>query len=860
MIRARLPAALCLSLLSNAGLAAPVFEKEVRPVLKAHCFHCHGEGGKKEGGVDFRLRRFMLHKTDDGTVMMPGKPEESRMVQMVRSGKMPKGEKKLSPPEIALLEEWIAAGAPTLHEEPETIPAVYITEEERNFWSFRPIVKPAVPAGEANPVDAFIAGPLTAAELDFLPEADRATLLRRLSFDLTGLPPAPEEVEEFVRDASPEAFEKQVDRLMASPHYGERWGRHWLDAAGYADSEGHEEDLPRPHAWHYRDYVVGAHNEDMPWDRFITEQTAGDELTGASHDSVPQFIHQPGAGDRLAATGFLRMAPDPTGGSVADANLERNQVMAETIKIVSTSLIGLTVGCAQCHDHRYDPIAQQDYYRMRAVFEPLYDWKSWRNPSQRLYSLYTDEERRQAEVIEAGAKQMDADRIAFATKRLEEIFTDRLAKVPEPDRAAVKTAREAEEGKRTPEQQGLLKQYVEANVPKHEGVLELFDRAANDKRKEMQAKAEAHRGTKPKENFVMAATETASAVPDTFLHHRGDHDQPREKITPALFEVLSPAGTPVSLTKAQQDLPTSGRRLAFARWLTSRQNPLTARVLVNRFWLHHFGRGLVKTPGDFGALGERPTHPELLDWLAADFMEHGWQLKRLHKLILTSHTWRQISDPHSTPDHERHYCGTKLQRLDAESVRDAILAVTGSLKRQVGGEPVSVARDLTTGRIVLGREVINPGNGMIDKIETAGDGSLRRSLYVESRRSRPLTVLDTFDLPLMNPNCTARNTTTVAPQSLLLMNDAFIVGQSQALASRLQREAPVNDAIKITRAWALLYGTPPDVLDTARSLAFLHQQRTDLTKQGRDRDQAAAEALAAWCQVMLSTNRFLYVE
>ncbi len=859
MVRFRILQSLLLPLLCSAVKAAPVFEKDVRPLLKTHCFHCHGEGGKKEGGVDLRLRRFMLHKTDDGPVIVPGNVDASHMVQLLRDGEMPKDGTKLKLAEIEMIEQWIAAGAPTLREEPETIPAVYITEDERNYWSFRSIVKPAVPAGDVNAVDAFIAGPLRAEGLDFQPEADRSTLLRRLSFDLTGLPPSPEEMEVFGKDAAPDAFEKQVDRLLASPQYGERWGRHWLDAAGYADSEGHEEDLPRPHAWHYRDYVVGAHNTDLPWDRFITEQLAGDELTPATHETVLQHIHEPGISGRLAATGFLRMAPDPTGGTVADANLARNQVMAETIKIVSTSLMGLTVGCAQCHDHRYDPIAQQDYYRLRAVFEPVYDWKNWRPPGQRLYSLYTDDERKQAEQVETEAKQMDADRIAFALQRLDEIFAERLTKVDEPDRAAVKTARELEEGKRSPEQQELLKKYVEANVPRQEGILLLFDVPANNKRLEMEGKSKAHRGTKPKENFVMAATESGM-VPETVLFHRGDHEQPREKITPALFEVLSPPGAPVALTKPKPDMPTSGRRLAFAQWITGKQNPLTARVLVNRFWMQHFGRGLVRTPGDFGALGERPTHPELLDWLAADFMEHGWQLKRLHRLILTSLTWRQSAAPHSTAERERLYCGWKLQRLDAESVRDAMLAVTGKLNLQLGGEPVTVARDLATGRIVPGTEVINPGNGMIDKINSAAEGALRRSLYIESRRSRPLTVLDTFDLPLMSPNCTSRTVTTVAPQSLLLMNDAFSIEQSQSLADRLQSEAPANDTAKITRAWTLLFGSPPNALETARSLVFLHQQRSELQKQGRDRDKAAAGSLAAWCQVLMSTNRFLYVE
>ena len=845
--------------LSAKGWGAPSFEKDIRPLLKAHCFHCHGEAGKKEGGVDLRLRRFMLKTTDEGPVMEPGNSEASLIVQLTRKGEMPKGEKVLTPAEVSLLEEWVRAGAPVSREEPESIPPVYITDEERNFWSFRPIVKPTVPVGEPNPIDALIAGPLRAEGLDFLREADRVILLRRLSFDLIGLPPTPEEMQAFVNDASPDAYEKQIDRLLASPHYGERWGQHWLDVAGYSDSNGQEEDTPRPHAWHYRDYVVRAHNENLPWDQFIHEQIAGDELLGTSHAQASQIIHEPGAQAKLTATGFIRMAPDPTGGTVADVNLARNQVMAETLKTVSTSLMGLTMGCAQCHDHRYDPVSQQDYFRLRAVFEPVYDWKKWRGPNERLHSLYTAEERQQAEKIEAEARQMDAERVAFAKNRLNEIFAERLAKVPEQDREPVRVARETEEGKRSPEQHELLKKYIEAKVGTDEGLLLLFDPEMDKKRIEMQSKATAHRATKPKENFLMIASEVTNEVPETFLHNRGDHDQPKEKIDPAAIEVLS-SSQPVIFTKPMPELTTSGRRLAFAQWITDRKNPLTARVLVNRFWMHHFGRGLVRTPGDFGTLGEAPTHPELLDWLAADFTDHGWELKRLHRMILTSKTWRQITDPQSTSLRERVYCGAKLQRLDAESLRDSMLAVSGKLNLQMGGEPVSVSRDVATGRIIPGREVINPGNGMIDKIEATGENAFRRSLYIESRRSRPLTVLETFDLPLMNPNCTSRTVTTVAPQSLLLMNDAFTLEQATALAERLEREAPLNNLDKIQRTWTILFGTAPTPIETTRAMLFLVNQRESLQKQGRDAAKASHEALAAWCQVMLSTNQFLYIE
>ena len=870
-----LPVALWLQLLCAGSWAGPVFEKDIRPLLKAHCFHCHGEGGKKEGGVDLRLRRFMLHQTEEGRVMEPGNPAGSHLLQLVRSGEMPKGEKKLSPAEVALLEQWIAQGAPVLRDEPESIPAVYITEEERHFWSFRPIVKPPVPEGEANPIDAFIAGPLRAAGLDFLPEAEGATLVRRLSFDLTGLPPAADCFGGSVKEAAERllsaraggayegaataAYLALVDALLEVPQYGERWGRHWLDVAGYADSNGYEEDAPRLHAWHYRDYVVQAHGADLPWDRFIQEQLAGDEMVGTRHAEVSQVIHEAGAAAKLAATGFLRMGPDATGGEVADAGLARNQVMAETLKTVTTALLGLTVGCAQCHDHRYEPISQQDYFRLRAVFEPVYDWKNWRPPGERLYSLYTEAERQQASGIEAEAQKIDAERVAFAAGRLREIFAERLAKVPPDEQEAVRAARETEVGQRSAVQVALLKKYVEANVGTDEGLLLLFDVPSNNKRTAMQAQAAALRATKPKESFLMAATEPEGALPETFLHHRGDHEQPREKMLPGPLEVLAP-GAGAVFSSPVAGLRSSGRRLAFSQWLTSGQHPLTARVLVNRFWMHHFGRGLVRTPGDFGALGEAPTHGALLDWLAADFMEHGWQLKRLHRMILSSRTWRQRSDPQRTAERERLYVGANLQRLDAESLRDAMLAATGRLNAAVGGEPVSVARDLATGRIVPGKEVINPGNGMIDKIEAVGDNAFRRSLYMESRRSRPLTVLDTFDLPLLNPNCTSRTVTTVAPQALLLMNDAFSIEQAEALAERLEREAPQDDGAKIARAWALLFGGVPENLAISRSLVFLHRQRGELEGAGKAPGAAAHKALAAWCQVLLSSNAFLYLE
>ena len=875
----------------GASSGALTFERDVRPILKAHCFHCHGEGDKLKGDVDLRLRRFMADRqTDEGRVLVPGKPHASLMLKLMRAGEMPKGEKKVPEKDIALIEKWIATGAKTAYAEPVELPkGFYIGAEERSFWSFQPIRRPAVPkisnvslAGRvANPIDAFIAVKLREQKLVFAPAADKRTLIRRVYLDLFGFPPPPEGVDAFLSDQSPDAYEKLINRLLGSAQYGERWGRHWLDAAGYADSNGFtESDSVRPHAWRYRDYVIRAFNTDQPWNEFIVEQLAGDELAGVTHENAAVRASDPRTQALLAATGFLRMAPDGTGDAPPDQNLARNQVMAETLKVVSSSLLGLTVGCAQCHDHRYDPIGHKDYHRLRAIFEPAYDWKNWRAPNARIVSLYAEADRKKAAEIEEQAKKVDAETEQMRKELLEKVFEREIAKVPAADSNAVRTARNTTGGKRTAEQKALLKKFPAADV---QGALDLYDPESNKKVLARAGEAAKLRGTKPPEPFVMALTEIAGQVPDTFLFHRGDHDQPKQKVGPGEMEILRPVNgtnseTPASalflsqLATTNSPLSSSGRRLAYARWLTSGEHPLLARVLANRFWLHHFGRGLVNTPGDFGQLGERPTHPELLDWLAREFMDGGWRLKRLHKLVLTSAAYRQSSrnDPSLRADPEnRFYARWKLQRLDAETLRDSMLAASGKLNLAQFGAPVAVARD-AAGRIVAGAQK-SDANGDPVGVDSVGDAEFRRSIYMQMRRTRPLTVLDTFDLPIMSPNCDVRAVTTVAPQSLLLMNDAFVIAQSQHLAERLRKERSGDVRAQITRAWHLLFGTAPREDEMRASLTFLAEQgETIRARTAAAVDNAKKEkpvlpdvpllTLASLCQVLLSDNRFLYVD
>jgi hypothetical protein len=875
-----LTAALCHT--QGAVNRSVTFEANVRPILKTHCFHCHGEGDELKGKVDLRLRHFMAEtKTDDGQVLVPGKPEDSLLLKLVRAGEMPKGEKKLSTNEVAIIESWISAGAPTASQEPAELPkGFHITAQERQFWAFQPIRRPAVPkwkAGEGirTSIDVFILRKLREQNLQFAPEASQAVLMRRAYLDLTGLPPTPEQVDEFLADNSPDAYERLVDRLLESNAYGERWARHWLDVAGYADSNGYAEaDSVRPHAWHYRDYVIRAFNADKPWNQFITEQLAGDELAGVTRENAVAKALDSHVQELLAATGFLRMAPDGTGDE--DENASRNQVVAETIKVVSSSLLGLTVGCAQCHDHRYEPIAQRDYYQMRAIFEPALDWKHWHKPNERLVSLYTAEDRKKADEIEAEAHKIDQAAEQMRKDFLEKVFEKEIAKVPEDARERVKEARNTKRDKRTPEQVALLKVYPSADV---QGALDLYDPESNKKVLAKQEEASKLRATKPPEPFISAITESAGKVHDTFLFARGDFEQPKEKVQPEALEILKAAFsawdksvTPFGSEKGE--LQSSGRRLAYAKWLTSGKHPLVARVLVNRFWLNHFGRGLVNTPSDFGVQGDRPSHPELLDWLASEFMANGWKLKPLHKLIMTSAVYRQsaLNEAAARLDPDNRWYGRmKLQRLEAETLRDSILAVSGKLNARQFGAPVPIAQD-DVGRVVTGQQK-NNGNGDPVLVDSIGEQAFRRSIYVQVRRSLPLTLLDAFDEPIMNPNCELRNVSTVAPQSLTMLNDSFVAAQAHYFAERLIAEHPGDARAQIARAWRLAYGTPARENDISRSLVYLAEQAEQIRARlatlppKKEKDKAAEPprdpqllALASLCQALVSANAFLYVD
>jgi hypothetical protein len=882
---------LVLTSLTAVGAAPLTFEKDIRPILKSHCFDCHGEGEKLRGGVDLRLRRLMLKGGDEGPVIVPGKPEKSLLFKMVQSGEMPKRDKKLTADEVAKIKQWIGGGAKTARAEPTDIQKTGgISDEERAFWSFQPIRKPAAPKTKPNdrartPVDAFLIESLAKQKLGFSPDAEKITLLRRAYFDLIGLPPTPTETESFLTNSAPDAYEKLIDRLLESPHYGERWGRHWLDVAGYADSDGYSDaDPPRAYAYKYRDYVIGSFNSDKPFDRFITEQLAGDELAGATRDNLKPALAAAHTRELLIATGFLRMGADGSATpAVSDYDAVRNQVVADTIKIVSTSLLGLSVGCAQCHDHRYDPIPQTDYYRLRAIIEPAYDPKNWRTPDQRLVSLYTDDDRKNAAAVEEEARKMSDEKNAKQKQYIDEALTKHLEKF-EPDlRVKLRAAYDIPADKRTAEQKQLLADNPSVNI--NPGVLYQYNQKAADDLKAMDAKISEIRARKPTEDFLTVLAEPQDKLPVTYRFHRGDPKQPREAISPGALSVLAPRGQTIAFAEKNSDLSTSGRRLAFARWLTSSADPLTARVLVNRVWLHHFGRGLVGTPSDFGVMGERPSHPDLLDWLASDFVDHGWRLKRLHKLIMTSTAYRQASRHNAAGDQRdpenRLYWRKPVHRLDAEVIRDSMLATSGALNKRMFGPPVPIRPDVH-GQIVVGQDKTSGDNKMPVEVDLKGE-QFRRSVYIEVRRSRPLAMLHAFDEPVMEVNCERRQSSTVPTQSLMLMNSEFVLDQAARFAARLKIEAGEDSSKQITRAWHLVFNRPPNETELSDSLAFLSRQVELLKKtpektepENKEKEKAKTQKedkskqaekpapelqpLTNLCQALLSANELLYVD
>ena len=949
---------------TNSSLAKAaediVFERDVRPILKTHCFHCHGEDGIKEGNLDLRLARFIQAGGDSGPAIVAGMAVDSVLLDRVSSGEMPPEDKNLSQLEIETIRSWIDQGARTASPEPESITEQYFTEEESQFWAFQPIVKQPIPTLQTmrdltSPVDYFVLEKLRTQSLKFSDKASREILIRRLYFDLLGLPPSAAAVARFVKDTRPDAYDQLVDELLASPQYGERWGRHWLDVAGYADSEGYtDSDTERQWAYAYRDYVIKAFNNNMPYDQFVMEQLAGDELTARPYNNL-----SPDARRQLTATGFMRMAPDGTGSGGVDQMVARNEAIAGSINIMTTSLLGLTVGCARCHNHRYDPISQEDYYRLRAILAPALDWKSWQSPSQRQISLYSQADKDQRTAIEKRAEEATVARQEVVDQHIDRTLYEELIKAPDELKQPLREAYKTPSSDRSEEQVALLKEHpyiqnissgslylysrqrsrratdIEAIADQREsdaiakvkqqylaeleaplrGELEsILEIAQADRTEEQTAKlaqhppllvtpeslkehnqteaelvaeyrqaAEVCRATDarkelndlqdgiekireeiPREYFIRALTEPENHQPVTYLFKRGNHSSPSAEPTlPGEMEIIN-SKVSVGIEPNNPDLPSSGRRLAYARHLTSDEHPLLARVMVNRIWYHHFGRSFVNSLGDFGQLGERPTHPKLLDWLSREFIESGWDVKHIHRLILNSYTYQQQSGRSPTLDQmdpdNRMYARQSVRRLESEVIRDAVIAVSGQGNNAMFGEAVPVMED-GVGQIVLGKENLDGERKPVSGNELGADEH-RRSIYIQVRRSRPLAVLETFDVPSVAPNCTRRSDSNVAPQALLLMNSEFIEKYSELFAEHIQTHGGETIEQQIAYAWQRAYGQPLPHGYMTELLNFLMLQKEELKQTDSSVSQEVADqtALAMFCQALLGANQFIYVD
>ncbi len=720
--------------------------------------------------------------------------------------------------------------------------------------AFRPAVRPTPPEcrGVArSPVDRFILAAAEAKGLTLAPEADPATLLRRVTFDLTGLPPTPREIEEFVTAsrAKPQAaYEEVVDRLLASPHYGERWGKYWLDAAGYADSNGYfNADSDRPLAWKYRDYVVRSFNADKPYDRFVREQLAGDELVGYRPDAdvTPAIV------EGLIATHFLRNAPDGTGesdGNPDEVRTDRLSVLEGNVQNVMNCLLGLTVQCARCHDHKFEPISQKEYYGLQALLSPVYNPDRWAKPNERVVLVGPRAElaarQRLNEQIDRQIKAGQSGLTSFAEPLREQLLDERLNRLDAAERTAIREALNTGKDKRSKAQADVLKVHAKVVEISDDALAERFPEYGRLREQVKQTVAQREKDRPPPAEAIAAFVETDPKPPPHHVLKRGLHGQPGEEVQPGALEVLSAANNRFTVQPPADGRVSTGRRTAFANWVTSPDNPLFARVMVNRIWQHHFGSGLVATVDNLGASGAAPSHPELLDYLAAEFARSGWSVKAMHRLIVTSAVYRQSSAPREKletvdPDN-RLLARFPLRRLDAEAVRDAMLHVSGELDARVGGPYVPSKRT---------------AEGTVEVAESM-DGAHRRSIYLQQRRTQVVTFLQLFDAPSIVTTCGKRSPSTVPLQSLVLLNSEFARARARAFAARFGREAGADPASRLDLAFRLACGRPPRQEERALCESFLGKQSA---VYGKEKD-AELRAWTDLCQMLFASNAFLYVE
>ena len=678
---------------------------------------------------------------------------------------------------------------------------------------------PAVKASKwvRNPIDAFILSALEESDLAPAPEADRPTLLRRLTFDLTGLPPTPAELDAFLADHAPGAYERVVDRLLRSERYGERWAQHWLDLARYADSDGFEFDQIRPDAWRYRDWVVSALNADMPYDRFLRLQLAGDEL--APDDS-----------SALIATGFSRCYPDMV--DLNDQKLRRQNALNDVTETTGLVFLGLTIGCARCHDHKFDPIRQADFYRLQAFFTParFRDDLPVAAPGERAgYDAKRSEWELRSSAVQAALAAIEEPVRTVLTPGLPSGLDDETAEAFQKD-ADERSPREVrlihEAWAKDKRIKPAVWPYVLGPVP-------------HAIRTSLLTQLERLKSTEPTVPHARGVDEAGPEAAPTYLLRRGEISLRGAEVSPAYPAVLRPASAAAD-AKISPLKSSTGRRAALANWLARRDHPLTARVIVNRLWQHHFGRGIVATANDFGTMGAEPSHPELLDWLAIELAESGWSLKAMHRLMVTSATYRQssVASPETLaidPDNEL-LSRFRRTRLDGEELRDALLAVSGTLSTTMGGKPVLPELPDELNQMKSIKALWSVSNNAEERS--------RRSLYVMVRRNLRYPFFEAFDRPDTNASCSRRSVTTIAPQALTLLNSRIAHTAAAAMAARIIREAGDGRDAQIHRAFRLAYGREPDDGELDFSRKFL----------------AHDPALTHLCLAIINANEFVYID
>jgi len=862
------------------------FEKEVRPLLISRCYECHSAEKKIKGGLALDTRAAILTGGDSGPGLVAGDLAKSKIIEALRYENHdlqmpPKG--RLPEAEVKTLEKWVLIGAP----DPRT--GVVVAKsgpgkvaEGRKHWAFQPLAQPEPPRSLApHPVDAFLLQALQAKGLSPAPPVDRRALIRRATFDLIGLPPTPEEVQAFVDDAAPDAFGRVVERLLASPHYGERWARHWLDVARYADSNGMDENIAFGHAWRYRDYVVRAFNNDKPYNDFLIEQIAGDLL--------------PRSEDAVTATGFLSLGARV----LAEPDIQKLEldIIDEQIDTLGKAFLGMTLGCVRCHDHKFDPILQDDYYALAAIFRSTKSLSDERMGAIKFWyehSLATPAQTEAKRKAEEQVKAKRAEVTAFTTKARNEIkaelqsraadYLAAAATLPmEADYAMVEAlakehglrprylltcrqalARQVEhpffaawrgaQGNASAVRQHYAPLFAEALISKkgaaYEALTDLagflavpdkdadaFDAATLAKIEGMNQVLKSLEAQAPELPAIMGVAE--GTVTRTLpIHIRGSYLTLGKPVERGFPEVMR-----TSLTKPVLHTKESGR-LELARWMASTEHPLTARVAVNRLWRWHFGKGIVSSTDNFGLLGDKPSHPALLDWLARHFMENGWSIKAMHRLLMCSQAYQQDSrvspsmagqsDPRLIDPENRLLWRANIQRLEAEQIRDAMLSVSGWLNPQIGGKTIPLLNK---------QFVFNHTSKDATSYETP-----RRAVYLPIIRNNLYDMLEQFDYPDPTMPTGSRNSTIVAPQALIMMNAPVAMQSAQKLAARLHDES--TDERRVQRLFALLFSRSPTPEEQRRVLALLSDPQAA---------NSPSEAWAQVCQTLLAANEFMYL-